>query len=152
MKTNTLISFLLLSVLSFTACTPRDVKVVDANTRMKINAKKGKGGGANQKKVSPQEFALSNYSLSAFLAEKQIEAIEFVKLATGSADAKKTQYIVSPAEDADGGVKSLKIFTNKEELQYTTEAGSWIAKANKYLAVTYALKDGVIDSLSVQGS
>ncbi|MDG0816184.1 hypothetical protein [Bdellovibrio svalbardensis] len=149
MKTSKLLSaFFISSLLGFTACTPRDVKVVDDNTRLKINSKKSGGGPRSQS----GDFSLGNYALSSFLMEKQIEAVELVKLATGSAEATKTQFGVTALEDGADGSKNATITSSKDILEYTSDGAGWKAKVNKTLNVSYTLKDGSLETLKASGT
>ncbi|WP_413942871.1 hypothetical protein [Bdellovibrio sp. HCB-162] len=145
MKTAYIFSALLISsALLTSACTPQDKAVVDKNLRATIqqqNARKaGKGGGATQR--NPNQFSLTDYGLSAFLIERQIEAVELVKLATGSLDATKTQYALEKLADNDKGLKQAKITAAKENLEYATEDGAWKTKASKSLDVTHGELNG----------
>ncbi|WP_374073744.1 hypothetical protein [Bdellovibrio bacteriovorus] len=146
MKTSHIFSAIVISsALLTSACTPQDKAVVDKNLRADIqaqNARKagGKGGGGAQKNTN--EFSLNDYGLSAFLVERQIEAVELVKLATGSLDATKTQYAVEKLADNDKGLKQVKITSTKENLEYANEDGAWKIKAQKTLNVTYSESNG----------
>lgn len=145
MKTSHIFSAIVISsALLTSACTPQDKAVVDKNLRADIqaqNAKKagGKGGGFQK---NGNEFSLNDYGLSAFLVERQIEAVELVKLATGSLDATKTQYAVQKLADNDKGLKQVKITSTKENLEYANEDGAWKIKATKTLNVTYSESNG----------
>ncbi len=149
MKTSKLVPALLISsLLGFTACTPRDVKVVDEKTRLKINSKKGGGAPRSQS----GDFSLGNYALSSFLVEKQIEAIELVKLATGSIANNRTQLGVTALADGADGSKNVTITSSKDVLEYTSNGAGWIAKANKTLNVNFTLKDGALETLKATGA
>ncbi|MEK2645876.1 hypothetical protein [Bdellovibrio sp. BCCA] len=145
MKTAYIFSALLISsALLTSACTPQDKAVVDKNLRATIqqqNARKaGKGGGATQR--NPNQFSLTDYGLSAFLIERSIEAVELVKLATGSLDATKTQYALEKLADSDKGLKQVKITGAKENLEYANEEGAWKTKAMKSLDGTHGELNG----------
>lgn len=148
MKTSKLLSaFFISSLLGFTACTPRDVKVVDDNTRLKINSKKG---GAQ--KSQSGDFSLGNYALSSFLMEKQIEAVELVQLATRSADATKTQFGVTELADGADGSKNVSITSAKDVMEYDSNGAGWKAKGSKTLSVTYTLKSDALETLKASGT
>ncbi|MBO9665619.1 MAG: hypothetical protein J7501_02250 [Bdellovibrio sp.] len=130
MKTIKIVSALFLSsALLTTACTPRDVKVVKDDVRAKILEKKNRGKGGS---FNDTEFKLGSYAMSAFLMEKQVEAIEFVRLAMGEADAKTTQYQVEQVEK--DGATSVEIKSSADELVYATDLGSIKGKMNKTLS------------------
>ncbi|MBV2169333.1 MAG: hypothetical protein KUL82_11570 [Bdellovibrio sp.] len=150
MKTSKFISALFVSsLLGVTACTPRDVKVVDENTRLKINAQKG---GARGSQKQSGEFSLGNFALASFLMERQIEALEFVKLATGTTEPRKTQYELEDQGVAADGSQQVKISSSKENLEYLSGEVTWKVKAAKTLLASYALKNGLLDSVSVKGA
>ncbi|HEX7675697.1 MAG TPA: hypothetical protein VF412_16090 [Bdellovibrio sp.] len=150
MKTSKLVSALFISsVLGLAACTPRDVKVVDDQTRLRINSKKG---GKTQKNGPGSEFKLGSYSMSAFLMEKQIEAVELIQLATKKQDAIKTEYTVTDLADAADGSKQLTIGSSKDELNYSSAGGDWKGKGTKSLnaKITYAADK--IQAITISGS
>lgn len=147
-KTSKIISiFTLSSFIGLSACTPRDVKVVDDNTRLKISSTK-KGGGSQP---VAGEFSLGNYALSAFLAEKQIEAVELLKLTSGSLAASKSIYTVTPQADRGDGSKSTVLSSTKDILEYATDVGAWKAKTNKVLTASWVEKEHGLVSLQIKG-
>ncbi|QDK38246.1 hypothetical protein [Bdellovibrio sp. NC01] len=153
MKTSKLIPALFVSsLMGLAACTPRDVKVGTDDQRAKIRQLNNKGNGkANQKNAN--EFSLSNYSLSSFLMEKQIEAVELVKVAiSGDTEARKTQYVVEAGQDREDGAKTAKITSVYQGYTYQSNDAAWVAKASKSINVVYTMKDGLLESLSATGA
>lgn len=132
------------------ACTPRDVKVGTDDQRAKIRQLNNKGGNVNQKNSG--DFSLGNYSLSSLLMEKQIEAIELVKVAiSGDAEARSTQYVVEAGQDRDDGAKTAKVTSVYQGYTYQSNDAGWVAKASKNIDVIYVMKDGLLESLSATG-
>lgn len=150
MKTSKLVSALFISsVIGLAACTPRDVKVVDDQTRLRINSKKG---SKTQKNGPGGDFKLGSYSVSAFLMEKQIEAVELIQLATKKQDAIKTEYTVTDLADAADGSKQLTIASSKDELDYTSSAANWKGKASKTLSASVAYASDKVQAISIKGT
>lgn len=140
-------AFLLTLSLGGTACTPRDIKVVDESTRLKINTNKN-GPFSNVKKDG---FSLENAALASFLIEKQIEAIELIKVSTGRSDLAKSQYSVSSsssegAETVDNK-KQVTLVSGQDVLDYVNTDGHWLNKTKKSLAVSYTENESVLISL-----
>ncbi len=144
-------TLLLAAALSLAACTPRDVKVVDDATRAKIN--KYKIGSS--KNNATAGFVLETFPLAAFLIEKQNEAIELAKLATGSLDPMKSQYKVenSGADGAklQGGQNQTRIVSNSETLEYVLRDQPLQSKNKKSFAVNYSESEQGLESLVVKG-
>lgn len=141
MKTTTAFSALFVSAaLLTTACTPRDVKVVDGPARAKILEKKNRGSAG----YNSTDFKIGAYSMSSFLMEKQIEALELVRLAVGQGDAAKTQYQIS-----DRSENSVKISSTQDELSYQNSAGGYKGKMSKNFTVKIVKEGDVIKSLEI---
>jgi hypothetical protein len=140
-------AILLTLSLGVTACTPRDVKVVDESTRLKINTNKN-GPFSNVKKDG---FNLENSALASFLIEKQIEAIDLIKVSTGRSDLAKSQYSVSTSDAADkeaaDNKKQVNLVSSQDVLDYVNTDGRWLHKIKKSLAVSYTEKESVLMSL-----
>ena len=144
MKTTTALSALFVSAaLLTTACTPRDVKVVDDGTRIKILDKKSRGKAG----YNSTDFKIGAYSMSAFLMEKQIEALELVRLAVGQGDAAKTQYQISDRSDS-----AVKITSTQDELQYQNDNGNYNGKMTKTFAATIVKEGDIVKSLSIKAN
>lgn len=148
MKTNTLFSTLFISalVLSSVACTPRDNPVPDGvrnNLPAYVkgaNNNKGKGGpgGANS-----GQFSLNSFTLAGVLAEKQIEALEIIKVATGTVDAKAALYKTTASEDKGDGQVIMKLDSLSDAVEFEGIEDTWKAKITKNLDVTFA-KDSLV--------
>lgn len=108
------------SLLTLAACTPQDKRISD-DIRPKIRQFQNGNNKGRGNTTAGNEFALENYSLAAFLGEKQIEIIEFMKLATGTAQDTKTTYRVSNSETRASGLTGVLITVDKTPINY----GSW---------------------------
>jgi len=130
---NVLSALFVSTALLTTACTPRDVKVVDGEVRAKILEKKNRGKSG----YVSTDFKIGAYAMSAFLMEKQIEAIELTRLALGHGDAVKTQYQVSSKSDA-----AVKIESTQGDLEYSNNNGGFKGKLSKQFDVTLTKESG----------
>lgn len=115
MKTQILLSSLFISsALIITACTPRDVKLSpDGSVRTNggRNGKNSPGGSAS--------FNLkSSFSLAAFLGERQIEAIQFVKVASETLDAGNNKFSIEKKERKEDGSSHIVLNTNVKDFKY----------------------------------
>lgn len=124
-----------------TACTPRDVKVVDGQVRAKILEKKNRGKGS----FNSTDFKVGAYAMSAFLMEKQIEAIELVRLSAGYGDAVKTQYQVSSKSEA-----AVKIESTQGDLEYAGGNGAFKGKMSKSFDATVTKEAGALKALTIK--
>jgi hypothetical protein len=144
-------TLLLLTGLVLAACTPRDVKVVDDATRAKIN--KYKIGSF--KKNATAGFSLETFPLAAFLIEKQNEAIELAKLATGSLDPMKSQYKVENSNSDEIKIqesqKQVRLTSNGEAFDYVIRDQPLQSKNKKSFSVNYSESELGIESLVVKG-
>lgn len=147
MKTAHIFSALFISAtLLTTACTPRDVRVSDGVKS--LGNKKGKNQSFNN---GSSTSILGNNALTAFLVEKQMEAIELVKVATESTDQKQTQYAVEKLADKEDQ-KVVKISgLSSGSLEYSSDEQGWLAKPKVTLQAQYKMAGDVVDSLQAQG-
>ncbi|MGE5085359.1 MAG: hypothetical protein ACM3MG_03605 [Bacillota bacterium] len=144
MKTMNVLSALFVSTtLLTTACTPRDVKVVDEGVRARILEKKNRSKSG----YNGTDFKIGAYAMSAFLMEKQIEAIELVRLAAGYGDAVKTQYQVSNKSEA-----AVKIESTQDDLEYKNSNGAFKGKMTKTFEATVSKEAGDLKSLNIKGN
>ncbi|MGZ3772008.1 MAG: hypothetical protein ACXVCP_17410 [Bdellovibrio sp.] len=151
MKTASTFSALLISsTLMISACTPKDKAVTDNDTRNKILEQQDykKGGG----KGPSGEFKIGGYSAVAVLMERQIEALEIIRLATSQERSEKTQYKVGAAQTSQEnqtGVKnySLEVTSNKEPLNYSVNSDEFKTSLSKLWKVDVASKDNKIISI-----
>lgn len=134
MKTLSLFSTCLLSsVLLATACTPKDVPVTDSNTRNKIleqKAKKAAGGKGQNGQDRP--IKVGGYQGAALLMEKQIEAIELVRLALGADDGTKAGVKVTTEKESTEE-KQVALSLGFPELLYKTDKGEFKTTLSKNL-------------------
>lgn len=135
MKTIKITTGLLLSALLFTACTPQDKAVVDDNTRAKINARKTRTNFP--KKDAANDFSLGNYALSGYLVERQIEAVELVKVAMGTLNGVEKQYRVDEVKNEGGDLDHLKMSSNSSNLEYEAANGRWKTRSQRNYEVRF---------------
>jgi hypothetical protein len=142
---------LISTVIGLSACGPRDVKVVDDFTRLKIKSSRG----ASKLKTT-NEFVLGNYALSSLLIEKQIEALEIVRLSRGNLDSTKTQYTVTAVEGSEAniadGKKQIILKSTQDVLDFANSDGSWRNNLSKVVAVSLAEKEGQLVALEAKAS
>ena len=130
---NVLSALFVSAALLTTACTPRDVKVVDDKLRANILEKNNRGKAG----YVSTDFKIGAYAMSAFLMEKQIEAIELTRLALGHGDAVKTQYQVSSKSDA-----AIKIESIQGDLEYANNNGGFKGNLSKQFDATLDKNSG----------
>lgn len=135
MKTIKFTTGLLLSALLFTACTPQDKAVVDDGTRTKLNARKNRTGAP--KKDFTNDFSLGNYALSGYLVERQIEAVEIVKVAMGTLNGVEKQYRIDEVKNEGDDLDHLKISSNSSNLQYEAANGRWKTRSQRDYEVRF---------------
>lgn len=123
--------FLTTTVLLTSACTPEDKAITDPATRAKIMAQNNKKAGGGQKKT----FKLGGYQVSSLLMDKQIEAIELVRLALQADDGSKSRsQIKDKLENANGHTAILSL--DAAPLVYTQANGDFKVTVNKSLKVS----------------
>lgn len=156
MKTSVLFSSILASLTLLTAaCTPRDVPVVDKNKRAAIqaqnNRKSGGGGGSRTGAGGSQsgEFTLRNYGISSFLVDRHVEAIELIKLVTGTMDAGKTSFAVEKAVPGQDGALKTTLTSKDFSMEYVSEEQAWKFWQSKTFNATFATQGNEITSLKV---
>jgi len=150
MKTSALFSALFVSAsLLTTACTPRDVAVTDPNTRAKIEAKNARKSG--KQTAGAGEFRIGGYSGVAVLADRTIEALEVVRLATAVDKAEKSQYKVSEKtalKDGEGYTVTLSAANNA--LQYDVAGVEYKSTLSKKWEVTVKTVENKIQSVTAK--
>lgn len=125
MKTaQNLFALLISSLLLTTACTPQDKAVVDKNLRADIQAANARKAGGSRSQGNSTDFSLRDYGLASLLVERQIEAVELVKLAMGSLEDVQTQYAVEKQSADEQGLEKVLI-KNKDPLEFANEDGPW---------------------------
>lgn len=151
MKTSTFLSSVLVfTSLGITSCTPRDVRIADDSVRAKIRNLNPEPAPGQANKATG-EFSMGNYALAAFLMERQVEAIELVKLTNQTLAANKTQFNVTPSVKDTNGVVTVSLTSNGVTKEYATpNQGTWKTKATKILKATF--KEGDIATLELQGA
>lgn len=146
MKKQTLSLLALCSTFLMTGCTPPDNAVTDRDTCAKIrNCANTKGARAgSQSRNSNDGFSLMNYPLTSYLVERQIEAVELIKLTTGSADPVKTQFKVDRAGmDKEANVE--KVFINHaNQITYANYEHDWKTNNIKSYEAVYRLEEGTL--------
>jgi hypothetical protein len=144
MKTTNLVVSLLVSSVLATACTPRDTKISNGiKTFQNQGGQKGRGDST--------EFSMGNFSIAAFIGERHIEAIELLKVATGSLDDKQSPYTRVDGSISDTGVQSRTLKSVDEDLDYENYEDEWSISYNKNLAVTFS-KSNVVSAAEIKGT
>lgn len=140
MKTVQILSSLFLaSALLTSACTPADKAVTDSQTRLtiqqKLNRKGGGGAGTNK------AFMLGGFQFASLLMDKQIEAIEMVRLAILADDGTKSGTQRKNKTDSAEGYTAL-ISLDSAPLSFTTDKGQFESKTTKNLNVAFTQEAG----------
>ncbi|WP_373997683.1 hypothetical protein [Bdellovibrio bacteriovorus] len=148
MKTSVILSALFVSsALLTTACTPRDVSVTDKNTRAKIQAQNARKSG--KPGASGGEFRIGGYSGVAVLADKAIEVLDVVRLATSEDKTIKSQYKVSDRvalKDGEGYTVTLN--AANDLISYDVAGVEYKSTLNKKWNVTVKTAENKIQSLT----
>lgn len=146
MKTQSLLTALFLSsALLTTACT-RDVKLDTSGGGLRSNNRSGGNNGA------ATSFNLkSSFSLAAFLGERQIEVIQFIKVASETLDAGNNSFRVEK-QDAEGEVRTYIVSTEVKDFVYEGAEGSVKSGVSKRIAVGLSLEGGQLEGLSAGAS
>lgn len=134
MKTASFISTLFVATALLTsACTPPDKAVTDAQTRLKIQSRGNRGkSGPGQGKI----LKVGGYQISALLMDKQVEAIELVRLALQIDDGNKSRSKkVNKVESETGETAQLSLDTNS--LLFTNQQGDFALRSNKKLSTEF---------------
>lgn len=153
MKTTNFFSFLFLaSTLLTSACTPADKAITNPEMRAKIQAQNARksGGGAIQGKG----YQVGSYQVSSLLMEKQIEAIELVRLALLVDDGTKSNSKLKDKTETPEGY-TAKLSLNSAPLAFNTDKGEFVTALNKNLNVVVnreAGKDALTVKLSNEGA
>lgn len=146
MKTAQIFPIILISTTLLTsACTPPDKAVTDSKTRSDIqaqNVRKSGGGrsggfGSGQKKTGK----LGDFQLSALLMEKQIEAIEMVRLALQIDNGSKSNVKLKDKVDGAAGYSAV-ISLDPAPLMFVTSKGDFESKVSKNLNVSFIQEPG----------
>lgn len=143
--------FALCSTVLLTACTPPDNPVVDPNTRSQIENQKSRSNSNNKGGTSSNSLRLFDYPLSSYLIERQIEAVELLKLAVGSADPVKTLLKVDRAGADEMGVEKVFISTSTNQMEYENFEQNWKYKTGQRYEGTYSLEDGLLAAATIEG-
>lgn len=141
MKTAQILSSLFVaSVLLTSACTPADKAVTDSDNRRtfqeKFNRKAGPGGGSQSK-----AYRLGGYQVASLLMDKQVEAIELVRLALDIDDGSKSRTQKKEKVESAEGYSAL-ISMNSAPVAFTTGKGDFLSKTNKNLVQKYTQTAG----------
>lgn len=135
------------------ACTPRDVPVVDKNKRAAIQAQNNRksGGGGSRPVGSSQagEFTLRNYGISSFLIDRHVEAIELIKLVTGTMEAGKTSFVVEKSVPGQDGALKTTLTSKDFAMEYVSEEQAWKFWQSKALNATIVAQGNEISSLKL---
>jgi hypothetical protein len=143
MKTTNLVISLFVSSLIATACTPRDPKL---SKDLGASNKQGGNNGA-----SATEFSMGNFSIAAFIGERHIEAIELLKVATGSLDDKQTSYVRTDGAINDVGAQTRHLKSSDEDVTYVNYDDEWNVNYNKNIDVAFT-KDITVKSADIKGT
>lgn len=142
MKTAQILSSLfVVSALLTSACTPADKAVTDSKNRQifqeKFNRKGGQSGGAD----SNRSFTLGGFQFASLLMDKQIEAIEMVRLAMLVDDGAKSGTQRKNKVDSPEGYTAL-ISLDSAPLLFNTDKGQFESKSSKNLNVAFTQQPG----------
>ncbi|KHD88163.1 MAG: hypothetical protein OM95_10350 [Bdellovibrio sp. ArHS] len=148
MKTSAILSALFVSsALLTTACTPRDVSVTDKDTRAKIQAQNARKTG--KPVAGGADFKIGGYSGSALLADRAIEALEVIRLATSEEKTEKSQYKVSEKTALkDGEGYSVVLNAANDVLSYDVDGVEYKSTLSKRWNVTVSTAAGKIQSVT----
>ncbi len=132
MKTASIISSLFVATALLTsACTPADKAVTDAETRLKIQSRGNRGkSGPGQGKV----FKLGGYQISALLMDKQVEALELVRLALQIDDGNKSRSKKRDKVETETG-ETAQLSIDSSPLLFTNTKGDFSLKSDKNLSI-----------------
>lgn len=158
MKTQLLSFVVLSSALLVSACTPPDLAVTTLAECEKIrNCNSGPRGAelraaaakSKSQSGSEDEFPLKNFPLSAFLVERQIEVVELIKLAAGTADPIKTQFKVDRA-GSDEARNVEKVFINQAtQIEYSNNDQDWKTNNSRSFEAAFRLEDDLLSFVEV---
>lgn len=152
MKTASFLPILLVSSsLMVSACTPKDIPVTDPNTRAKILEQNNKKNGGKNGPVI--EFRIGGFSAVAVLLDRQIEALEVIRLATSKNRTEKSQYKVkqdsSEIKVGELAGYSTILTADKDTLNYSgVDQGDFKASLSKTWKVDVLFKDDKLVSIS----
>lgn len=157
-KSAFLSTFVVSAVLLTSACTPADRPVTDSNMRLKIqaqNARKNGGGGRPSGGAGQgKPYQVGSYQVSALLMDKQVEALELVRLAMQIDDGTKSSAKLKDKTETANGY-SAKISLNSAPLAYNTDKGDFVTAVNKafnVIATSEANQEGATLTLTSEGT
>lgn len=101
------LAFLSMTMMSITACAPRDVAVVSDADRAKFQGQKTGGGNTAAGTV----FKLGNYSLGAHMIERQAEAVQTLRYVLDPALAAREGRSVAAKRDVSGATMTEALNT-----------------------------------------
>lgn len=140
MKTQSLlISLFLSSALLTTACT-RDVKLDGSGAGgVRSNNRNGGNNGGAQTSFNLK----SSFSLAAFLGERQIEVIQFVKIASETLDAGNNKFSIEKKDLKADGSSVVVVNTNFKDQVYEASEGAMKAGVSRKVDVTLSVVPGL---------
>lgn len=138
------------STLMVSACTPKDVPVTSPDVRNRIIEQNNRKNGGGKKIGASSEFRIGGFSSVAVLMDRQIEALEVIRLATAKERAEKTQYQVGQRQSSE--IKelngySIELTSQNEALNYTTDRGEFKTTLAKKWKVDVFSKDDKVVSI-----
>ncbi|WII73821.1 hypothetical protein QJS83_08015 [Bdellovibrio sp. 22V] len=136
MKTAQLFSALILSsALLTTACTPKDEAITDPATRNKILEQKNRRQGKTSN--GQKRFQIGFFAISSLLVDKEVEAVELVRLALEKDNGTKSNAKLTDKAVKENGY-TAKLSLSSETLEYVTDKGTFKTNVAKNLDVVVA--------------